>query len=167
MNNQNTTIFGVMSPNTHKVAKLLYLYFLDYIVDGNEEDYPPARSLFSNPMAFYNKYFGNPDEMERANKRYKIMTHQNQFKQKMKTIKHPNAGNIKHHETHHHESELISEDETSNFSASFYGPLYPEEEPCQLICEDGYFYLHETHTEGDFVWFGKNADESKLTASEQ
>ncbi len=56
--NQSSEIFGEMTKETRKKAKLLYLYFLDYIVDGNNEEYPAARSLFSNPIAFHEKFFG-------------------------------------------------------------------------------------------------------------
>lgn len=34
-----------------------------------------------------------------------------------------------------------------------------------MVCEDGYWYLHETHFEGYFKWVGKNAEEQGLTAS--
>ena len=48
-----TPIFGKMDEGTDEIASLLYLIFLDKIVDGSPDDYQMARSLFANPVVFY------------------------------------------------------------------------------------------------------------------
>ena len=92
-NNQNSRIFGEMDKETLKIANLLYLYFLDYIVDGNEEEYPHARSLFSNPIAFHSKFFGESHDIVRANVRYSNEK-EDTFKKRIKSIVHPSMGHL-------------------------------------------------------------------------
>ena len=67
-----------MDEATQTKANLLYLYFLDMIVDGNEEEYPVARSLFANPEKFYEVFFDSEGEksvfsnMPRAHTRFNL-----------------------------------------------------------------------------------------------
>jgi len=169
-----TTPYGDLKDEELDMAITLYYFFYDMVNDGNQGDFRKARNLYADPVRFFKEA---SDEMNPAHKRYPADEKESESEEEdyddaeKRLLKEHNeqlleeiAKEVKNElDDYDHRDENTQEVEpmetesnrvsnrNSDFSASFYGPLYEEEgapkpqAKAARLEGDGYFYVHQTH----------------------
>ena len=138
------------------MAHNLYLYFYDMVNDGMKNDYAQGRNLFANPQKFLQDmkmeksvadHMELPDSStdEEDNSKTKAELYQEGI-EGLKMINDNEREQIEEQDA----LPTPSNKSDSDFSASFYGPVFKSESDLSIatevaVEEHRYFYVHETH----------------------
>lgn len=149
------TPWGFLRGRDLEDAHNLYLYFYDMVNDGAKKDYGDARTLYAHPAGWLARMKDEEREIDKLGKKYKMHGKDEEMDVASEEPANSEAiAQLDQEALEHERKEMLEQERAglrqekdSNFSASFYGPVFDSEPSVDIVeqVEHRYYYVHETH----------------------